>query len=78
VTGGFLDHVCSILIPQSLCRYSSEIGTGCANERPSRSVRGCALKAHEVQFPEMETVAKLSSQPRTESCVMSGNGHCEA
>lgn len=26
----------------------------------------------------METAAKLSSQPRTESCVMSGNGHCEA
>jgi hypothetical protein len=26
----------------------------------------------------METAAKLSLQPRTESCVMSGNGHCEA
>jgi len=26
----------------------------------------------------METAAKPSSQPRTESCVMSGNGHCEA
>ena len=39
---------------------------------------GCALKAHGVQFPEMETAAKPSSQPRTESCVMSGNGHCEA
>jgi hypothetical protein len=26
----------------------------------------------------METAAKRSSQPRTESCVMSGNGHCEA
>jgi len=24
------------------------------------------------------TAAKLSSQPRTESCVVSGNGHCEA
>jgi len=36
------------------------------------------LKAHGVQFPEMETAAKPSSQPRTESCVMSGNGHCEA
>jgi hypothetical protein len=59
-------------------RYSSEIRTGCANQRPSGSVRGCALKAHGVQFPEMETAAKPSSQPRTESCVMSGNGHCEA
>jgi len=26
----------------------------------------------------METAAKPSSQPRTKSCVMSGNGHCEA
>src|ERR1700758_1687260 len=62
----------------SLCRQSSAIRTGCANERPSGSARGCALKAHGVQFPEMETAAKPSSQPRTESCVMSGNGHCEA
>jgi hypothetical protein len=34
------------------------------------SVRGCALKAHEVQLPEMVTAAKLSGQPRTESCVV--------
>jgi hypothetical protein len=39
---------------------------------------GCALKAHGIQSPEMETAAKPSSQPRTESCVMSGNDHCEA
>lgn len=39
---------------------------------------GCALKACEVPSPEMATAAKLSSQPRTESCVMAGNGHCEA
>ena len=26
----------------------------------------------------MEAAAKLSSQPRTKSCVVSGNGHCEA
>src|ERR1700740_1861519 len=38
--------------------------------RPSGSVRGCALKAHEVQSPEMVTAAKLSWQPRTESCVV--------
>jgi hypothetical protein len=62
----------------SLGRYSSEIRTGCAKERPSGSVRGCALKAHGVQFPEMETAAKPSSQPRTKSCVVTGNGHCEA
>jgi hypothetical protein len=28
--------------------------------------------------PEMEAAAKLSEQPRTKSCVVSGNGHCEA
>jgi len=26
----------------------------------------------------MATAAKLSQQPRTESCVVTGNGHCEA
>ncbi len=32
----------------------------------------CALKAREVQLPEMVTVAKPSWQPRTESCVVAG------
>lgn len=35
-------------------------------------MEGCALKALEVQLPEMVTVAKLSWQPRTESCVVAG------
>jgi hypothetical protein len=39
---------------------------------------GCALKAYGIQSFEIMTAAKLSSQPRTESCVVSGNGHCEA
>jgi hypothetical protein len=39
---------------------------------------GCALKARGNQSPEMEAAAKPSSQPRTKSCVVSGNGHCEA
>jgi hypothetical protein len=39
---------------------------------------GCALKAHEVQQSEMTAQAKPSQQPGTESCVVSGNGHCEA
>jgi hypothetical protein len=39
---------------------------------------GCALKARGIQSPEMEAAAKPSSQPRTKSCVMTGNGHCEA
>jgi hypothetical protein len=37
---------------------------------PYGSAQGCALKAHEVQLPEMVTVAKPSWQPRTESCVV--------
>ena len=38
----------------------------------------CALQAHEVQQSEMTAPAKPSQQPGTESCVVSGNGHCEA
>ena len=30
----------------------------------------CALEAHGIQSSEMTTAAKLSSQPRTESCVV--------
>ena len=44
----------------------------------ARFCESCALKAHGIQSSEMATAAKPSSQPRTESCVMSGNGHCEA
>jgi hypothetical protein len=43
-----------------------------------RFCEGCALQAHGSQSPEMATAAKPSRQPRTESCVMSDNGHCEA
>ncbi len=32
-------------------------------------------KAHEVRWPGMATSVKLSQQPRTESCVVPGNGH---
>ena len=39
---------------------------------------GCALQARRTQLPEMAAAAKPSEQPRTESCVVSGNGHCEA
>ena len=39
---------------------------------------GLCLEAHGIQSPEMETAAKPSSQPRTKSCVMFGDGHCEA
>jgi hypothetical protein len=43
-----------------------------------RFCAGCALKAHETMSLEMATAVKLSRQPRTESCVVSGNGLCEA
>jgi hypothetical protein len=39
---------------------------------------GCALQAHGKLWPEMATLAKPSQQPRTESCVVCGNNHCEA
>jgi hypothetical protein len=55
------------------------VPSGCTRMKGSVRIRaGCALKAHGIQLPEMETAAKHSSQLRTESCVMSGNGHCEA
>jgi hypothetical protein len=61
----------------TLLRHSSPVRAVCVDALV-RIYAGCALKAHGVQFPEMETAAKLSSQPRTKSCVISGNGHCEA
>jgi hypothetical protein len=61
----------------ALLRHLSYVRAVCVDAHV-RICAGCALKAHGVQFPEMETAAKPSSQPRTESCVMSGNGHCEA
>lgn len=44
----------------------------------ARWCESCALQAHEIQLPEMVAVAKPSQQPCTESCVVSGNVHCEA
>jgi hypothetical protein len=38
----------------------------------------CALQAHEIQPPEMAVAVKFSQQLRTESCVVAGNGPCEA
>jgi len=51
-------------------RHEQRVGRG--------DVGGLCLEAYEVQSPEMETAAKSSQQPGTESCVMTGNGHCEA
>ena len=39
---------------------------------------GCALQAHGIQLSEMAAAVKLSQQLLTESCVVAGNGHCEA
>jgi hypothetical protein len=41
-------------------------------------VGSCALQAHEIQPAKMAAAVKLSQQLRTESCVVVGNGHCEA
>ena len=49
-----------------------------SREAHARFCESCALQAHEIQSSEMATVVKLSQQPCTESCVVVGNGHCEA
>lgn len=36
------------------------------------------MQAHEIQPSEMAALIKPSQQLGTESCVVSGNGHCEA
>jgi hypothetical protein len=36
------------------------------------------LEAHGIQQPEMAALTKPSQQSGTESCVVSGNVHCEA
>ena len=52
-------------------RQSSSGGTSrVSREAHARFCERCALKAHGIQLPEMATAAKLSSQPRTESCVV--------
>ena len=51
----------------------------CLRENLTSSSDGdCALQAHEIQQPEMAALVKPSQQPGTESCVVSGNVHCEA
>ncbi len=44
----------------------------------ARFCEGCALQAHEIQLPGMAVAVELSQQLCTESCVVFGNGHCEA
>ena len=39
---------------------------------------GCALQVRTTQPSEMAAAVKPSEQPRTESCVASSNGRCEA
>ena len=39
---------------------------------------GCALQVRATQPSEMAAAVKPSEQPRTESCVVAGNVHCEA
>ncbi len=56
-----------------------EIGTKADVGLERRLLGGIApWKAHEVRWPGMAASVKLSQQPRTESCVVPGNGHFEA
>jgi len=51
----------------------------CLRENLTSSSDGdCALQAHEIQQPEKAALVKPNQQPGTESCVVSGNGYCEA
>ena len=72
IEGGEKGARSPFLTPAKAVRFRHE-------QRVSRGdVGGLCLEAYEVQSPEMETAAKSSQQPGTESCVMTGNGHCEA
>jgi hypothetical protein len=46
--------------------------------RPYGSEGVVPCKVRTTQPPEMAVAVKPSGQPRTESCVASGNGRCEA
>ena len=50
----------------------------CARIGLARICAGCALQARCSLPSAMTAAAKPSEQPRTESCVASGNGRCEA
>jgi hypothetical protein len=50
----------------------------CAGIPLARIWAGCAVQVRRTLSPEMAAAVKPSEQPRTESCVVSGNGHCEA
>jgi hypothetical protein len=67
----------SSVATSSLRRHSSEVGAVCGSAART-DLYGLCLQAHGIQSLEMETAAKPSSQPRTMSCVMFGDGHCEA
>ena len=56
----------------------NQVGKPDAGNPHVRFDERCALQAHEIQLPAMAAAVKLSQRPRTESCVVSGNGHCEA
>jgi transposase len=74
-------HCGMVVIPtmeEEAARRPSRTREPYARIGPVRICAGCALKAHVTQPPGMAAAAKLSQQPRTESCVVSGNGHCEA
>src|SRR5215469_16846060 len=49
---------------RSLCRYSSEIRTGCANERPSGSVRGVSREWY--PYRDLKTLEKGTEKGRVD------------
>jgi len=76
VLWGLSEGVASKPLSKATCRLVDRSRMG--HEAHVRICGGCALQAHEIQPPEMAAVVKLSQQLRTESCVVAGNGPCEA
>jgi len=61
-----------------VCLAVKPVGEPDSGNRDLRFDERCALQVRTTQPPEMAAAAKPSEQPRTESCVASGNGRCEA
>jgi hypothetical protein len=83
--GGLTTTVRQMVSCVAQAEHPAGLHTGQSN-LPNRLVRDpyarwcgdCALKAHEVQLSEMAAAVKSSQQLCTESCVVAGNGPCEA
>jgi RNA-directed DNA polymerase len=68
----------SACLASTLCVEAQPGRTAVVRDPYARWCGSCALQVRLTQPPEMAVAAKPSEQPRTKSCVASGNGRCEA